>query len=53
MESVTIEATELSSNDVDYIADMLSEIIAERLDKPVGALGFKIDVWFSVADEEG
>lgn len=52
MDMLTLEATDLPTSDMDYISDMLVEVIAEKFGVTVGALGFTVNVWFSPADTE-
>lgn len=51
MDTITLEATDLPRGDMEYISDMLVEVIAEKLGVSVGALGFTVNVWFSPVDE--
>ena len=50
--TTTIEPTEYLDRDIDFISDMICEIISNRYGVLVNTLSFSIEVTFTTTDEE-
>lgn len=52
MHTELIDPNNLTDRDVEFLADMLSEILSEKHGKQIGALSFSIEVWFDFYEED-
>ena len=50
--TTTIEPTEYSDRDIDFISDMILEMISKRYGVVTNTLSFSIEVTFTTTDEE-
>lgn len=48
----TIDPNNLTERDIEYLADMISEILSEKHGKPIGSLSFSIEVSFDFYEED-
>ena len=48
----TIDPNNLTEREIEYLADMISEILSEKHGKPIGSLSFSIEVWFDFYEED-
>jgi hypothetical protein len=47
----TIDPNNLTERDIEYLADMLSEILTEKHGKSIGSLSFSISVQFDFLED--
>lgn len=52
MHTELINPNNLTERDIEYLADMLSEILSEKHGKPIGSLSFSIEVSFDFYEED-
>jgi cyanate lyase len=52
MHTITIDPANYNERDIDFISDMLCEMIAEKYGHVVEAISFSIEVSYEAAPEE-
>ena len=52
MFTTTIDPDNYNSRDIEYLSDMICEILTEKHGRLVGSLSFSIEVSYTLEDEE-